>query len=126
MLCTPTGLVLPSVVTVDSKTGAVVEFARLADADRAAFHGWHASLDPQFRSTLEVKPDEPRDAYVWFYVDESDAPEKEWLVGEPTAAAATVALRESRMRSAAASLSNKLHAVSAVDVATDVLGPQEY
>jgi hypothetical protein len=126
MLCTPIGLEVPTIVTVDSNSGAAVDFGQLADADRAAFHGWHASLEPGFRKTLEMEPDEAREAYVWFYVDESDAPEKEWLIGEPTAAAATAALRETRMRAAAAAVAKKLHAVPAVDVATDVLGPEEY
>ncbi|MBK7585965.1 MAG: S8 family serine peptidase [Myxococcales bacterium] len=126
LLCKPGGLEAPTIVTLDSKTGAAVEFTQLADADRAAFHGWHASVDPAFREMLEQKPAEPVEAYLWFYVDESDAPNKEWLVAEPSAATVAVSLREVRMRSAAAALAKKLQASPDVEIATDVIAPEEY
>ncbi len=126
LLCRPVGLETPTIVALDSDTGAVVDFAQLADADRAAFHGWHASVERVFRQRLEQEPDAPLEAYVWFYVDESDASDKEWLVAEASVATAAAALRESRMRTAAGALVKKLHVSTDVQVATDVVAPDEY
>ena len=73
-------------------------------------------MEPEFRAKLQATPSEPAEAYVWFYVDEKEAPEKEWLIGEPSSGAATASDREASTRAGAVSIAAKLAAVPMVEL----------
>jgi hypothetical protein len=124
-ICRPTGDAHPSALFTDKNTGDAVDFGDLAAADRFAFHAWHASMEPEFREQLEA-PGADQPAYVWFYVDETDLPNKEWLVAEPKDLAVVAATREARMRVAGAEHREMLLEIPGLDVMTDVGAPSEY
>ncbi|MCL4751372.1 MAG: S8/S53 family peptidase, partial [Myxococcales bacterium] len=125
-VCLPEGDGVPDVVTTDDATGKLVDFAVLGVADRESFHGWHASMHPDLRQMLAAKTGEAQDVYVWFHVDGSDAPNKEWLVAEGAANADAVASRELRTRAAAQSLASKLSTAGNFDITGNLTPPVEY
>ncbi|MBK7578572.1 MAG: hypothetical protein IPI67_00060 [Myxococcales bacterium] len=124
-ICNPVAGGVPAMVSRDDAAGKQVDLNQLREADNAAFHSWHAGIQPDFRASMEKAEDEAHEVYVWFYVDQADAPEKEWLVGEPLAAAAASASAESRIRTGALQLAGKLSA-EGVGVVSDLLAPVEY
>ncbi|MBE7483047.1 MAG: hypothetical protein HS104_24115 [Polyangiaceae bacterium] len=123
-ICRPTGSEPPTIIATEDATAKQVDIANLLDADSAAFHSWHSGIQPAFRALLETDASMDRDVYIWFYVDQSDLPAKEWLAGEKDAGAAAAAVAESRIRSAAINLAGKLE-TAGVHVTTDVLLPVE-
>ena len=107
-MCRPQGAEAPRFISTNDETGALVSLHDLERTDTAAFHNVHSSIQAEFSATLQAQPSDEHEAYVWFHVDGSDEPPKEWLAAEPSDDAETTLTRETRMRARARTLAARL------------------
>jgi hypothetical protein len=125
-VCRPKADEPPEIVTLDERTGESLDLEAVVADDTAAFRNAHSTLDAATRAKLDASGGGAIEVDVWFRVDISDFPDKEWQVAEPGAAEALKAEHERRLLSTARALRARLGELRGVELVSHVDGKVEY